>query len=199
MAAAALTWFWAGAVWALLAGLVVEGGVFAALSTLAMWPADAEATAAHARRDEFRPIVEEAIIAGMAVMGVAASLVLGLIDPGAEQVWAGLAALIGVLLQWAGLHLMYAARYAYEYYDGEPGPEFADRGGIDFKQREAPGYRDFFYFSFTIAVSYAVSDTDVTSSRVRAVVLRHILLSWLFSLVILASTVNTVTGIFMGR
>jgi uncharacterized membrane protein len=196
--AAAVSWWWAGAVWALLIGLAVDGAVFVLAGWAAMWPADADATAAHARRDEFNPLVEELVIVGMSVTGIAATMVLGLIGSGTQQVWAALLALVGVLLQWASLHLMYVARYAYEYYDGDPGPDYQRRGGIDFSGTPNPRYQDFFYFSYTLAISYAVSDTTVSNPRIRAVVMRHTLLSWLFSLIILATTVNVVTGVIMG-
>jgi uncharacterized membrane protein len=195
---AAVSWWWAGAVWALLIGLAVEGVVFVVSGWVAMWPADAAATAEHARRDEFKPLVEELVIVGLSVLGIAATMVLGLMGPGVARIWAALLALLGVLLQWATLHLMYVARYAYEYYQWDPGSARTRRGGIDFNGGDDPSYKDFFYFSYTLAISYAVSDTDVSSPAIRAVVIRHTLLSWLFSLIILATTVNVVTGVLTG-
>ena len=89
------------------------------------------------------------------------------------------------------LHLMYAVRYAHLYYG-------APAGGIDFNSDEPPSYRDFFYFSYNLGMTYQVSDTDVSSSELRAVALRHCLLSYVFGTVILAATINLVAGIVAG-
>ena len=89
---------------------------------------------------------------------------------------------------WAGLHLTYATRYAHLYY-GTP------EGGIDFNSDDPPAYRDFFYFSYNLGMTYQVSDTGVSSATIRSVVLRHCLLSYVFGTVILATTINLVTGI----
>jgi uncharacterized membrane protein len=83
---------------------------------------------------------------------------------------------------------MYAARYAYLYY-GPP------QGGIDFNSDDPPAYRDFLYFSYNLGMTYQVSDTAVSDSEIRAVVLRHTLLSYVFGAVVLASTINLVAGI----
>lgn len=68
-------------------------------------------------------------------------------------------------------------------------------GGIDFNGHERPAYRDFFYFSYNLGMTYQVSDTSVSSSAIRSVVLRHCLLSYIFGTVILAATINLVAGI----
>ena len=98
------------------------------------------------------------------------------------------AAPVGVATVWAGLHLTYATRYAHRYYES---PE----GGIDFNSAEPPAYRDFFYFSYNLGMTYQVSDTSVGDSTISATTLRHCLLSYVFGAVVLASTVNLVAGI----
>lgn len=84
---------------------------------------------------------------------------------------------------------MYTARYARLYYLD------AGAGGIDFNQQDPPAYRDFFYFSYNLGMTYQVSDTNVSNSQIRAVALRHCLLSYLFGAVVIASTINLVAGI----
>ena len=71
-------------------------------------------------------------------------------------------------------------------------------GGIDFNSDDEPAYRDFLYFSYNLGMTYQVSDTAVSSSAIRGVVLRHCLLSYVFGTVILATTINLVTGIVTG-
>jgi uncharacterized membrane protein len=81
-------------------------------------------------------------------------------------------------------------RYARLYYN-DP------RGGIEFAEPDkTPDYLDFVYVSFTVGMTFQVSDTDIQSSRIRRTVLRHALLSFLFGAVILGVTVNVVASLF---
>ncbi len=96
-------------------------------------------------------------------------------------------ALVSVALSWILLHTLYTLRYASQYYT-------ADKG-IDFNQDRPPQYTDFAYVSFTLGMTYQVSDTDITNHTVRATVLRHTLLSFVFGSVILATTINLVAGL----
>lgn len=99
--------------------------------------------------------------------------------------------LVTIFLTWAVLHLMYGARYAHEYYK-DPA------GGIDFNTQDAPRYVDFLYFSFNLGMTFQVSDNNVVTTGLRAIILRHCLLSYIFSTVILAATVNLVMGVLPG-
>jgi uncharacterized membrane protein len=96
-----------------------------------------------------------------------------------------------VVLSWALVHTLYTLRYAALYY-GEPA------GGIDFTSAEPPTYRDFAYLSFTIGMTFQVSDTPVQSPVMRRTVLRHALLSYLFGTGILATTINLVASLRTG-
>jgi uncharacterized membrane protein len=81
---------------------------------------------------------------------------------------------------------MYATRYAYLY-------DTSSASGIDFNSDAPPAFRDF--LCYNLGMTYQVSDTDVSSTTIRAVVLRHSLLSYAFGTVILATTINLVAGI----
>ncbi len=118
-------------------------------------------------------------------------MLLLLIDDADLSHAAAALALCGVFMSWAVLHLMYAGRYAYIYHR-TPG------GGIDFNTKEPPRYIDFPYFSYNLGMTYQVSDNNVSTSRMRAVALRHCLLSYLFGASILATTINLVAGIVTG-
>jgi uncharacterized membrane protein len=74
-------------------------------------------------------------------------------------------------------------RYARSYY-GEPA------GGISFNEQDPPAYLDFAYFSFTIGMTFQVSDTNITRKAIRHLALHHALLSYLFGAVILATAIN---------
>ncbi|MEU3791710.1 DUF1345 domain-containing protein [Streptomyces fructofermentans] len=174
-----------------LSGIAAALTLFVVAGWIVLWPMDAEATHHNARREEFRPVAEELVVVAAALCGLVGIVVLLLIGDSDLGHAAAATALCGVFMAWAALHLMYAARYAYIYY--QP-PE----GGIDFNSDDHPRYSDFLYFSYNLGMTYQVSDTDVSSSTVRAIALRHCLLSYLFGVSILATTINLVTGIVTG-
>jgi uncharacterized membrane protein len=105
-----------------------------------------------------------------------------------------LIALLGVAsvgLSWFFIHTLYTLRYAVLYYN-EPG---SGKHGIDFNEDTSPRYLDFAYLSFTVGMTFQVSDTDISSQRIRAAILRHMLLSYLFGAVIIAASVNVVASL----
>ncbi len=173
-----------------LVGLCAMYAVFVALGWAVLWPLDATSTRANARREEFRPAVEEVFVVAVCLGGlIVIGMLLVLKEGGAL---AAAVALGGVFTAWASLHLMYAARYAFLYYAE------LDGAGIDFNSDEPPAYRDFLYFSYNLGMTYQVSDTSVSSPQIRSVVLRHCLLSYVFGVVVLASTINLVAGVATG-
>ncbi|WP_326493955.1 DUF1345 domain-containing protein [Arthrobacter sp. MMS18-M83] len=75
---------------------------------------------------------------------------------------------------------------------------WAWRPGLPPRQRELPRppcYVDFAYLAFTIGVTFQVSDTDLQTSNIRGIALRQALLSYLFGVVVLATTINLVSGL----
>jgi uncharacterized membrane protein len=98
---------------------------------------------------------------------------------------------VSVVLSWAMVHMLFTLRYAALYY-GRPG------GDIDFNSAEPPTYRDFAYLSFTVGMTFQVSDTALHSALLRRTVLRHALLSYLFGTGILATTVSLVASLRSG-
>ncbi|MFI6565223.1 DUF1345 domain-containing protein [Streptomyces sp. NPDC050534] len=179
-----------GAVRGALAGIAATELVFVVAGWTVLWPMDAAATRRNARREDFRPVVEELVVVAVASCGLLAIVLLLLVGPSDRGHVGAALALCGVLLAWAALHLMYAARYAYAYYETS--------GGIDFNSEDPPAYRDFFYFSYNLGMTYQVSDTNVSSSVIRAIVLRHCLLSYVFGTGILATAINLVVGLVAG-
>ena len=99
---------------------------------------------------------------------------------------AGIGAL-SVALAWLTLQTTFVLRYARLYYGDEV-------GGIDFGG-DKPDYHDFAYFSFTIGMTFQVSDTAVTNRVIRRTVLRHALASFVFSIAFIAVLVNVVGGL----
>jgi uncharacterized membrane protein len=86
------------------------------------------------------------------------------------------------------IHTIFTLSYARLFYDH-------DQGGVDFNQATPPAYSDFAYLAFTVGMTFQVSDTAVTSRAMRATVLRHALVSYLFGAVILAMTINLLAGL----
>ena len=100
-----------------------------------------------------------------------------------------LLSLLGAILSWCLVNTVFALKYARLYYLEE------DEGGIDFKQRGPPAYSDFAYLAFTVGMTFATSETEVTSTRVRKVALGHALLSYGFGTVVVAVAINLVTNL----
>ncbi|WP_375485888.1 DUF1345 domain-containing protein [uncultured Jatrophihabitans sp.] len=173
---------------AILSGLAVMATTFVVTGVVVLWPMSASTTHDHARRENFKPFVDELVVVGAAVASLVAIVVLLVLGHTEHRKAAAAVGLAGVAMAWAMLHLMYAARYAYLFY-------VDPIGGVDFNQTEPPAYRDFFYFSYNLGMTYQVSDTNVENSVVRAVVLRHTLLSYVFGTGILAAAINLVVGI----
>jgi uncharacterized membrane protein len=174
-----------------LTGIAATEAVFVVEGWAVLWPMDPGATKNNIAREDFRPLADELVVVGVAILGLVAIIALLLRGRSVSEVAAAAVALAGVFMAWAALHLMYATRYAHVYY-AEPA------GGIDFNSDLAPAYRDFLYFSYNLGMTYQVSDTSVSSQVIRAIVLRHTLLSYVFGTSILATTVNLVAGIVTG-
>lgn len=170
-----------------LTGLAGMETVFVVAGWFTLWPMDATATRQNTTREDFRPVAEEVLVVAIALGGLVGIVVL-LVRGNSDGTAA--IALAGVFMAWAVLHLMYATRYAHLYYLGD--------GGIDFNSDDPPTYRDFLYFSYNLGMTYQVSDTGVTSTAIRAVVLRHCLLSYVFGTSVLATTINLVAGAVTG-
>lgn len=152
---------------------------------------DAEGTKTHAtREDPSRGLADMLLVvstvASLALVGFV--LVQGASLTGWNRaVTAGLA-IVSVALSWMLIHTLFTLRYAFLYFDNTA-------GGVDFNQKEAPDYGDFAYLSFTLGMTYQVSDTSITSPAVRKTALRHALLSYLFGAVILGTVINLVAGL----
>jgi len=103
----------------------------------------------------------------------------------------GLATLT-VAASWLLVHTLLALHYAHVFYCPCEGSTKDDDGiGLNFPGNEQPDYLDFAYFSFVIGMTFQVSDVEVTSRRMRRIVLLHGLMSFAFNTVILAFGINS--------
>jgi uncharacterized membrane protein len=174
-----------------LAAIDGAAALFVVTGWIVLWPLDADRTRDTVQREDFRPVAMELVIVAAALAGLVGIVVLLLLSgSGSGRAGAAIAA-GGVFMVWAALHLMYATRYAHLYYG-------TAAGGIDFNSDDPPAYRDFLYFSYNLGMTYQVSDTSVSNAAIRAIALRHCLLSYVFGTAILATMINLVLGIVTG-
>lgn len=101
-----------------------------------------------------------------------------------------------LLLSWLLTHIVFAVRYAHEYYSASPvssqliaGGAKVD-GGLQFPGDDTPDYWDFVYFGIVLGMTFQVSDVQITSRKLRRLATVHGLIGFLFNTVIVALTVN---------
>lgn len=186
-----LAWDWQYSVtvgWA-FAALVYSGWIWIIIA-----PLDAkETTRLASREDPTRGVADLLIV----LLSIASLFTVGFTLVQASQSHGGLKAILAglalatIALSWILLHTLFTLHYARIYY--------TDNGkGVNFNQDDAPRYLDFAYLSFTLGMTYQVSDTNLTTYRIRVTALRHGLLSFVFGSVILATTINLIAGLTSG-
>jgi uncharacterized membrane protein len=194
VAAALVTGFAGEWRYAWLVGGDVSALTFIVVVWVALGPMDAATTAQHVNREDPGRKVSDVIVLIAALASLAAVGFVLAQSHGVSHTRENVAAALGlgsVALSWGTLHTLFMLRYGRLYYTGVP-------GGIDFKQDADPRYVDFAYVAFTVGMTFQISDTDISSSQIRATVLRHALLAYLFGAVILAAAINLVIGIAAG-
>lgn len=126
------------------------------------------------------------VVASLASIGAVLSL-FSATHAGVTHIIFGL---ISIVLSWIVVQVLYTLRYVTLYYRNE-------EGGIDFndKSGKRPRFSDFAYTAFTIGMTYQVSDTNITDYRIRRTILTHALISFIFGVIIIASTINFMVGL----
>ena len=182
-------------------GLALAGGWnAAALAFLSItWPIIIQADSSRAPQLAAREDQTEGSARGLLVGASAASLLgagyalhLAGRDNGAARVLLILVAVLTVMLSWTVVNTVYTLRYADQHFRSKP-------GGIEFGTgdgQQRPGYRDFAYVAFTIGMCYQVSDTTLRDPLIRRTALAHAILSYVFGVVIIAGSVNLISGLF---
>lgn len=103
--------------------------------------------------------------------------------------------IITVLCSWILVHTVFALRYAHSFYGvGKKTPTAANEG-LQFPGTNEPDYMDFAYFAFVIGMTCQVSDVQITSRSIRRLALAHGIVSFAFNTVILALTINIISGL----
>ena len=110
--------------------------------------------------------------------------------------------LLGILTYFVsspGLQLLvrlmttFTLRYAHMFYGNNEQKPDTHAGGLEFPNDDEPDYLDFAYFSFNVGMTFQVSDVQVTSKRIRKMVLLHSLISFLFATIMIALTINLIS------
>ncbi|AFM15631.1 putative membrane protein [Mycolicibacterium chubuense NBB4] len=173
----------------LLVGWDVLALTYMAWTWSVIWRFDAARTASHAEFEEpGREVVFVLILSGAFASLVGVGLLLANARPDHFAAAAPAIAVASVVISWFAVHTLYALTYAKIYFREKP------VGGIDFNTDEPPRYSDFAYVAYAVGMSFAILDTNLTSSRMRAAALKHGLLSYLFGSIIVASVVNLIAS-----
>ena len=139
----------------------------------------------------------------LVVLGIIASLAataaivweLGPVKNMAGWEKAGHLALVGatVVSAWAFLQVMFALHYAGVYFVRRKG---GYQGGLEFPGCPQPEWMEFFYQAFVIGCTFASSDVNVTSMRMRRIVVIQGVVGFFFNAIILALTINVTANLF---
>ncbi|MDQ2849807.1 MAG: DUF1345 domain-containing protein [Actinomycetota bacterium] len=174
-----------------LIGWDVLAVLFCLWMWITIWNLDGPTTNSHALRENPGRDASDLILLGAAV---ASLIAVGVVLFGAghaagndKYVQAGFA-VFSVFVSWTLIHTVFTLKYARLYYTGTP-------GGIDFNESAPPQYSDFAYLSFTIGMTFQVSDTDLQTKDIRRTALRHAWLSFPLGAVIIAASINLISGL----
>jgi uncharacterized membrane protein len=182
-------------------GLALVGGWDAAALTvlLTVWPiivraASSLAPQLAAREDQTEGLARTLLVGASvaSLLGAGYALHIAGQENGAPRVLLIGFAVLTVVLSWTLINTVYTLRYADEHFRSKP-------GGIAFGTEDGqqhPSYRDFAYVAFTIGMCYQVSDTTLRDPQIRRTVLAHAILSYVFGVVIVAGSVNLISGLF---
>jgi uncharacterized membrane protein len=98
-----------------------------------------------------------------------------------------------ILSAWTFIQIMFAIHYAGVYFgavaDGAP-------GGLEFPGKEQPCWTEFVYQAFTVGCTFASSDTNVTSTRMRRICVIQGVVGFFFNTIVLALAINIAAGFF---
>lgn len=151
---------------------------------------DAKETARLAMGEDDSRAAADTVILGASIVSLVAivfTLAEAARSSGLDAVLLAGVALLSIVFGWAAIQTTFTLMYARLYYS-------PPSGGIDFGDDD-PDYRDFAYTAFTIGMTYQVSDTGISQKRVRHIVTRHAILSFIFGTTIIAVAINAIANL----
>jgi len=157
-----------------------------------LWDSGAEAMRQHARANDANRLLI------LVITSLLTAVVLAAIGGELEAARSGdgpaFAKLVAtLLLVWLFANSVYALHYAHAWYtrDEKAG---ADCGGLDFAGTGAPDYLDFFYFAFTLGMTFQTSDVTISSPAIRRIALLHSFAAFVFNIGVIAFSINALGG-----
>lgn len=105
-------------------------------------------------------------------------------------------AFLALFLMWLELHNGFALYYAKRYYEMNPTPLADDdtQHGFIFEGKE-PSFSDFLYVSYSIGLTYSMTDCGLEDASVRRIVIVHCVSSFLFVSTIFSMILSLVTQV----
>ena len=172
--------------YSLLLGWSATALLYCLITWVSVGRMTASETAAHATREIPGGWSVHLLLMCAALASLGGIAVLILKSSNSRLAAAGVSLLV-IIASWTTVQTLHALRYAREYYRAG--------GGIDFHTAEPPCYLDFAYIAFTVGMSFAISDTDLTSTSMRRIALWHAMLAYLFGTVFVAALVNILASL----
>ena len=143
------------------------------------------------QNDANRPLI---LVVTSVLTFIALAAVSGELDGARNGEILSIVKLVGTLvLVWVFANSVYALHYAHAYYTRSDETE-EDVGGVEFPGTKMPGYGDFLYFAFTLGMTFQTSDVNITAPGIRHVALLHSFFAFLFSIGVIAFTINVLGG-----
>ncbi|MFA4902594.1 MAG: DUF1345 domain-containing protein [Desulfobaccales bacterium] len=184
---------------AFLLGWILALNIYLGLLGIVIFQADGPMTKQRVSRDEPNRVFLLIVLILVALLGnISVGVILTSVGNEhptharrlvALSVWA-------VVMSWFLLHTAVGQHYARLYYEDTDrhGRLFAGgmRQGFTFPGSPEPTYLDFLYVSFTVGLTYAMSDVNVTNEVQRRMVLIHSVISFFFYSTILGGVLNAI-------
>jgi len=103
-----------------------------------------------------------------------------------------------VFFSWTLIHTVFTIRYAHLFYTYPTREEQAagadHHGGLEFPATPHPDFLDFAYFSFVLGMTFQVADVNITGANMRRLALLHGFLSFVYNTIIVALSINIISG-----
>ncbi|MFG6403759.1 MULTISPECIES: DUF1345 domain-containing protein [unclassified Microbacterium] len=180
--------------------LLVAWCIIGTVYALGIWVALRIASGS-AESDEPPTVLELSIVARtisrgatilVSFVGITAAVQHILLDPQGElDILTNGVGIWAMILAWILLHWGFAQLYLQLYYREATPP-------LKFPSSRSPGVLEFAYFSFTLAVSYAVSDVEVLDRRMRWQVMTHSVLGFFFNGAIIVTALGSLSEVAAG-
>ena len=175
----------------LMAGFDVAAAVFL-LTFVPLLGSDAAGIRDAAERNDANRALLLAL-SGAVVAVILVTVAAELVDRRATEAgWTKGLVIVTLALAWLFANTVYALHYAHLYYSRSE--EGNDRGGIAFPETPEPDYGDFIYFAFTLGMTFQTSDSNVTATHMRRVVVWHCFAGFVYNIGVLAFTINVLGG-----